>query len=334
MRTFILFIALLCMQMNLIGQITLQPSDINVGESITQIVVNGVFVQDAGESGENCNWDYSWFTGIDEASLTYQETNATGLSEVFTSSNFALTNEDFGEFYNHSNQATEKVGMLIQSILIDYQNPQTALVYPFSYLQSYTDSFIGTYTYQEINFETSGSLTATADAYGNLSLPYGTVENVLRIRYDIVGSEYYEYNGMPNLNNFSQTTYVWYAEESSIHPILSISFIDSDESSQTNVNYLAQSLDLNEDLLKEVQYSLYPNPVDESGRIELTLEESKKVEISIYSLLGVKLKNVLNNKLGKGKHSIDFEVVDIPPGNYFMNTRIGKQEISRILHIK
>jgi len=317
----------------LLAQFTIQSPTINVGENITQIIANGVFVQDAGEEGENVTWDYNWFVGIDQVELTYQETNATGLSEIFTSSNYALANDDMGEFYNHSDQKTERVGLLMQSILIDYEDPITVLEYPFSYMQSFTDSIVGNYQHQGIDFIINGTIAVTADAYGDLILPYGTIENVMRLKYEVTGSEDYEVSGMPHQNQFTQTSYAWYTEESSLLPLLNISFLESDVSTETSVTYLAQSVGLNEILAEQIDYNIYPNPTAEFTHIEFTLEHDDEVEITLYSLLGVKIKTIEKDVFMAGKYSRTISLEELNPGTYFISTKIGAKEISRTINI-
>ena len=317
----------------LLAQFTIQSPTINVGENITQIIANGVFVQDAGEEGENVMWDYNWFIGIDQLELTYQTTNATGLSEIFTSSNYSLANDDMGEFYNHSDQKTERVGLLMQSILIDYEDPITVLEYPFSYMQSFTDSFVGNYQHQGIDFIINGTIAVTADAYGDLILPYGTIENVMRLKYEVTGSEDYEVSGMPHQNQFTQTSYAWYTEESSLLPLLNISFLESDVSTETSVTYLAQSVGLNEILAEQIDYNIYPNPTAEFTHIEFTLEHDDEVEITLYSLLGVKIKTIEKDVFMAGKHSRKISLEELNPGTYFISTKIGAEEISRTINI-
>jgi hypothetical protein len=329
---------LLCMlgilcNYTLLAQFTIQSPSINVGENITQIIANGVFVQDAGEEGENVMWDYNWFIGIDQVELTYQETNATGLSEIFTSSNYALANDDMGEFYNHSDQKTERVGLLMQSILIDYEDPITVLEYPFSYMQSFTDSIVGNYQHQGIDFIINGNIAVTADAYGDLILPYGTIENVMRLKYEVTGSEDYEVSGMPHQNQFTQTSYAWYTEESSLLPLLNISFLESDVSTETSVTYLAQSVGLNEILAEQIDYNIYPNPTAEFTHIEFTLEHDDEVEITLYSLLGVKIKTIEKDVFMAGKYSRTISLEELNPGTYFISTKIGAKEISRTINI-
>ncbi len=69
-------------------------------------------------------------------------------------------------------------------------------------------------------------------------------------------------------------------------PLLNITFLESDASTQTTVIYLAQSVGLSEVLAEKIDYNIYPNPATEFTHIEFTLEHDEEVEITLYSLLG------------------------------------------------
>jgi hypothetical protein len=60
----------------------------------------------------------------------------------------------------------------------------------------------------------------------------------------------------------------------------------------------------------------FPNPASGTTRIEFTLKEGAMTELSIYDVMGRKVKEVLNEKLSSGKYSVVFDVKDLPAGNY------------------
>jgi hypothetical protein len=204
-------------------------------------------------------------------------------------------------------------------------------------MQSFTDSFVGNYQYQGIDFIINGTIAVTADAYGELILPYGTIENVMRLKYEVTGSEDYEVIGMPHHNEFTQTSYAWYTEESSLLPLLNISFLisflESDVSTETSVTYLAQSVGLSEVLAEQIDYNIYPNPAAEFTHIEFTLEHDDEVKITLYSLLGAKIKTIEKDVFMAGKHTRNINLEEQNPGTYFISTKIGAKEISRTINI-
>lgn len=63
-------------------------------------------------------------------------------------------------------------------------------------------------------------------------------------------------------------------------------------------------------------YQNFPNPADKESRIEFSLKENNSTELSIYNILGKKVKTVFNEKMSAGRYSIVVSVSDLPTGNY------------------
>ena len=62
--------------------------------------------------------------------------------------------------------------------------------------------------------------------------------------------------------------------------------------------------------------SLYPNPVLSSTRIQLRLEESTQMEVSLYNLLGQKVKEWPRQYVLKGLHDVDLSLDNLNSGLY------------------
>ncbi|MBP6335260.1 MAG: S8 family peptidase [Bacteroidia bacterium] len=60
----------------------------------------------------------------------------------------------------------------------------------------------------------------------------------------------------------------------------------------------------------------FPNPANESTRLEFSIRESAKTELSIFDALGNKVKVLLDEKLEGGKYSLVFDVRELPAGIY------------------
>lgn len=66
---------------------------------------------------------------------------------------------------------------------IVYSEPMLRAVFPCTYLTTWTDSLHAAYVISGYTYQREGHITATADGYGTLIMPYGQVENVLRVTY-------------------------------------------------------------------------------------------------------------------------------------------------------
>ena len=67
----------------------------------------------------------------------------------------------------------------------------------------------------------------------------------------------------------------------------------------------------------------FPNPADKDVRINLSLMESNFSELSIYNLLGEKIKTIFNEKISAGSYSVLTDVSKLPSGNYFYRLTSG-----------
>jgi len=90
--------------------------------------------------------------------------------------------------------------------VVAYSNPMTMVTFPFSYNNSATDSFAFTTTFQGNSVNATGTITTTADGSGNLLLPQGAFNNVLRVKYNVVVNLLVLFFNVTQ----TQTIYEWY----------------------------------------------------------------------------------------------------------------------------
>jgi len=76
----------------------------------------------------------------------------------------------------------------------------------------------------------------------------------------------------------------------------------------------------NDIVKREIKIGLYPNPIQESSTITFDIEEKQNVNISIYSLDGKLVKNILDKKVS-GNQSIRFDRQGMLPGTYIVSLK-------------
>jgi serine protease len=67
----------------------------------------------------------------------------------------------------------------------------------------------------------------------------------------------------------------------------------------------------------------FPNPAKDEVKISFSLKEGNDSELSIYNILGVKVKAVFNERLSSGQYSVSVNLTDLPSGNYFYKLTSG-----------
>lgn len=80
-------------------------------------------------------------------------------------------------------------------------------------------------------------------------------------------------------------------------------------------NIILSDKEYNVDILK---IKFFPNPVSSKLSIEFELDESKAIEVSVYSILGVRVKCYEKTMWRIGRNSVSFDLEDIAPGIYFI----------------
>ncbi|QQS37659.1 MAG: choice-of-anchor B family protein [Ignavibacteriales bacterium] len=67
----------------------------------------------------------------------------------------------------------------------------------------------------------------------------------------------------------------------------------------------------------------YPNPFNPSTKIAFTLLNDDFTNLSIYNVLGEKVKEIVNEQLSAGSYEFNFDAVDLPSGLYIANLKSG-----------
>lgn len=70
-------------------------------------------------------------------------------------------------------------------------------------------------------------------------------------------------------------------------------------------------------------FILYPNPSDESGTLEFTLEAGGKCVVELMNSSGKQLKTLVNSNLEAGIHILIMNLADIPEGIYICRARLN-----------
>ena len=83
--------------------------------------------------------------------------------------------------------------------------------------------------------------------------------------------------------------------------------------------------------MKTIQLTAYPNPFSDKVTIDVNLEESTNVQIDIYNLTGRKVKSLVGETLNTGTHQFIWEANGMSAGVYFYSLRIGKEVITKKL---
>lgn len=177
-----------------------------IGVGNTGTVLIGSKPSSPGSSGTNVTWNFSSLTFTPAGSVSVVSPTSTPYSSSFPGCNWSavISGTAIGTMYTYENIQSGFIDQLGDNITATggstyTPNPKRKLQFPFSYGNSYSD------TYQCVSCS-PGSFTVTYDGYGTLIINGKTYNNVARIA-SLFGYNYYSfYNTNPVYPIFSYDT--------------------------------------------------------------------------------------------------------------------------------
>lgn len=82
-------------------------------------------------------------------------------------------------------------------------------------------------------------------------------------------------------------------------------------------------------------YQNYPNPFNPVTTIKFSIPEISNVKLSVYDMLGRKVKDLINDKFDAGIHTLNFDGSELASGIYICRLEVGKNiSIKKMMLIK
>jgi len=72
-----------------------------------------------------------------------------------------------------------------------------------------------------------------------------------------------------------------------------------------------------------VLYQNYPNPFNPSTTIKFTISKTEYVNLTVYNLLGQKVKTLVSEEKNRGSYEVMFNALELPSGIYFYRIQAG-----------
>jgi hypothetical protein len=73
----------------------------------------------------------------------------------------------------------------------------------------------------------------------------------------------------------------------------------------------------------------FPNPFNSTTTIKYQLQKSDHINLSVYNILGQKVRTLMDKKQRAGKHSITFDAFNLASGVYYYRLTIGAESLTK-----
>lgn len=374
MKVLYLLILLFCPLFSF-GQINLQHNGLRPGD---EIIKQQVDYKDRGRSGENVIWDFGKLKSVnDEYSLVYsspvlQESSyyvmgydTIQYKDIIQNSLIIGTEHNTMYYYQLKENQLLLLGHENPTNLLHYTQPVVTATYPTNYKQSQTNSYQSQGIYSGKNpFDTKGSLTTIADAYGAIILPSGdTLNHVLRIKTIQTISEIIR-SMNPIMNDSLEMvveSYKWYSkgyrypifetiralnttdslniqeyQTAFFFPPQEHLYLDDDKENLAVLDSL-WNLDHNREIDNPIRnpkteiklsYNFYPNPVESLLTLEYYLETLTTVNVTIYSMEGKLIRSLAIGRKDKGLHTEYIDCSNLNKGTYLLRIQTNDKVTS------
>ena len=267
-----------------------------------------------GPSGAGVTWNFASVTQMSLDTTTYKACDSTPYCSSFPGSNIAQLNGGDYVYGTANSSALQLNGVHSMGMNIVFSNPQVVMHYPFTYNSVFVDTssavIASVYYHTEID-------SFIGDAWGTLTLPSGTFNNVLRIRQIVHSTDSFG----TDVSHARTESYNWFVP--TFHnPIMTIGY-DTAGSTTSYVSsaayYTAPHNVGVRDMSKAVSgVKVYPNPATDMMHIEFTTGDASATTVTITDLMGKVGATLGRDKINTGKNDIAYSVADFSTGVYIL----------------
>lgn len=304
-----------------------------VGESFTYNAAPWVV---PGPEGASQTWNHASLPTGATQSHSYVTPASTGYGGTFPTSNVADNNGNgaYG-FYNTSASGIDLVGAYsgASGVTIPYQNPERILNYPLSYNGSWSDNLTANFTTNGFPVVRAGSISGQADAYGTLIMPYGTVNNVLRVRTIEDYSD--DVDGLYTIDYYFVNHY--YYKPGTHAPLMahydqSTTLLGNETISQSVIWLAGGPTGVMEALVNDIGIDVFPNPATEQASIVFS-SNGGTIQLELTDAMGRLVRQDSHAGMHMGIERIYLDVQDLPAGIYQVRIRTadGQQGVQRMV---
>ena len=330
MKTLYLFIIGIIITGTIQAQITLNSntSTPDIGQSFTYISVLSPSLN-VSQSGANQTWDLSSISGT-PADFNYIDPSTATESGSFPAASLVEAIATTETYYSRSSSEYTIEGRLIPGSQRETYatDKREILKFPLGYNDVYNETFAGLLenlsTLQTM--DRSGTTKIEADGYGSLILPYGTINNVLRVKTIQEYTDYYFGNPFVTYND---TMYFWYNATTKNYIASHTTSYVNGMPYISNATYIDQGglvTSIDETKTIEKTISFYPNPANDYITIN---NNGQSVAINIIDVTG---KSIMDLNVENGEQLIGLS--NLSKGIYFLRYTQNSQAYTEKLIIR
>jgi len=269
-----------------------------------------------GNSGANITWDFSSLisTGTSTGTLVAPSSLSDGANHPIA--NFASGDANTQAYLFIDNDEYSIAGAFSNTLGRDvYSDVREVYKFPITFGDSYNEIFTSLTTNMiPQTFNRGGTVTIEADGYGTLIMPYGTVNDVLRIK---TTANYSDTLGGLLIATYTDVLYSWFNANTSTTILTHNEFGISGFPPIFLGSYLDPTsviTSLGDEFVQTSPILVYPNP----ARDQVTVSLDRTYNQAIVQIIDVTGKVVKTESINNGTKNVSLELNELDRGVYFV----------------
>jgi len=286
-----------------------------------------------GAQGANVTWDFSSVSGTDiEGAFVACPTHR--FCSLFPGSDLVLespadTSGAVAWMVDQGRLAMN--GVRVNGINFVYSDPMEILRYPFTFNDSYRDSFVCDFT-SGMPFNRRGEITVEADGYGTLILPHATFTNTLRVK---TVESYTDFVMGSPMFTYETVSYFWYTPgKQDLLAKHSVVYTLGQQSSE-NFHYTRTyptGISNGADISTSLQ--VFPNPATDLVQLHFTAAAGTNIRVQLFDLTGRPVRESREISAAPGMNEIRLGTDGLASGMYLLRINAGSEAINRKIEIR
>ena len=288
-------------------------------------------LSEAGEVGENMAWDYSNFFTVNSYNAQILSSTPSPFEDDFPNANWMLEAGGAQYYYNYGPDVFEYYGGVEEGVSYPYSDSEIYFPYPFSFGETWTDTFDIELNILGIETHRSGIVSSVVDGFGALDLPGGVhLEDVTRISLSREITD----SSMTGAVTYLIDLAMFYSG-TTVVPMVTHTHFQVIEGQDTAIqdyteilqSYLVEIDDLQNEAT-ELDFTMFPNPA--SSKVQFVFASGINAAHSMEALeirdISGRLIETLN--LVPGVNSGVIDVSSWAKGVYTATSKLGLENVS------
>lgn len=269
--------------------------------------------QPAGKPGMAMKWDYSTLPVGALVKYGWTTTDIAPGAGAFPANAFVLqVPGDPTAYYQGGDTALHWLGTYSDEALMRFDPPLNVLDLPCTIGTTWQDTGLAAVTGSGRIDMRLTALQATADAWGTLVMPYGVVNNVLRVRYELKVTA----RNDPSTVHMREVRYAWYSDLTPM-PLLIVIERFGWPPPERVMRWLDGSWrDDPSALFKPIVLRAFPDPCEDVATIDLPARKADRTILQLIDGSGHVRKQWQAEFPGPQTRRLTLEMTDVSPGHY------------------